>query len=82
MYVNYMNRKVAYGDVVFKQDYVDMIYYHISENYFNVVEAFNEEPTLNEFLNKINYPEERNVNFDMIVYYVRDNKELVEFNLL
>ena len=68
---------------VFGDSYVGSIYQYLVEHMdMNLRDSFREKPTLNEFLNAISYPKDRNVNFDMIIYYVRDNRELVEFRLL
>jgi hypothetical protein len=70
------------GTIVNSHTYVSAIYRYISVQFFNVSDYFEKEPSLNLFLNKIGYPMTRNVNHDMVIYWIRDNRELVEFNLL
>jgi hypothetical protein len=78
---NYYNNKSS-DSIVFTNSYVNEIYHHISCNFFPVSSFFKDRPDLNFFLNEIGYPIDRNVNHDMVIYWIRDNRELVEFNLL
>jgi len=74
--------RYRYSIIVSMDGYVKNLFNYISKNFFEVSYFGGSSQALNEFLNIIDYPKDRNVNFDMITYYIRDNRELVEFKLL
>lgn len=78
---NYHRGTVDNG-IVYSDSYVKSIYTYISDIYIDMSLYLSGERSLNDFLNDIDYPHDRNVNHDMIIYYVRDNLDLVKFKLL